>query len=95
MGFQDPLQQFWTLLGDYGLLLVAAVLVFVVLGALKAASKRGGERWGAYGVFGVVAAAGAGILFFAGLANGFGWFLLGIGILFLFVIAYGSRHRGV
>lgn len=87
----DPLGQVVTLFGDYGILLVAAIIVFVVLGAVKAAAKHGGERWGAYGIFGLTAVAGFGLIWFTG--SGFGWFLFGIGILLLFVVWAGSGRK--
>jgi hypothetical protein len=81
----------WTLLGNYSLLILAAVIVFSILGVTKAASQRAGEHYGLAALFALVFFVG---LFLLVLGWGsFGLFVAVVGLVFLVValLAGGGR----
>ena len=81
----------WTLVGNYSLLILAAVIVFSILGVTKAASQRAGEHYGLAALFALVFFVG---LFLLVLGWGsFGLFVAAVGLVFLVValLAGGSR----
>jgi uncharacterized membrane protein len=73
----------WTLVGNYSLLILAAIIVFAILGILKAASQRAGEHYGLAALFALVFFVGL-FLVFLGWGS-FGWFVTIVGFVFMLV----------
>ncbi|MCI4324865.1 MAG: hypothetical protein L3K00_03135 [Thermoplasmata archaeon] len=81
----------WTLVGNYSLLILAAVIVFSILGIAKAASQRAGEHYGLAALFALVFFVGL-FLVFLGWGQ-FGWFVTVVGLVFLVVALLAGPSR--
>ncbi len=86
------LEAVWTDLQFYGILIVAAIIIFALLAGAKAAAGRVGARWGVAGL-GILILIGGFFLWSIQVGGGLAEFLVVVGAG-LFVLALLIPNRG-